>query len=258
MLINDLMPSTRNSVAKLRLFFQISSKMLCFFIIFRLIYTYTKARKWANDNLIGKYTAHQIDNEFNYSIEEDAVKKFLSSSSTLNSVNLGTHLAVLRKLPKVIDESVEVEEHPDYKKVNRERKIENGIDNSNLLVHRMYGAVNIDGAFYRVKTTMHETYGKGNVPHDYRVLTKIELLISGSPTSNALSNSITRSNESNIFVSGTNLLKDVDKSYEPGKNCLTKAVKLMKEWILQTRLSKYAILFLLPAVLCPSLWAACA
>lgn len=232
--------------------------MLCFFIIFRLIYTYTKARKWANDNLIGKYTAHQIDNEFNYSIEEDAVKKFLSSSSTLNSVNLGTHLAVLRKLPKVIDESVEVEEHPDYKKVNRERKIENGIDNSNLLVHRMYGAVNIDGAFYRVKTTMHETYGKGNVPHDYRVLTKIELLISGSPTSNALSNSITRSNESNIFVSGTNLLKDVDKSYEPGKNCLTKAVKLMKEWILQTRLSKYAILFLLPAVLCPSLWAACA
>lgn len=147
-----------------------------------------KARIWANGNLVGSHTAHQVGNEFDYSIDEDAVKKFLSSSSTLNSDNLGVHLAVLTELPEIINESIEVEEHPDYKKINRERRAENGIDNPNLLVHRMYGAVDIDGIIYRVKTTMHEHYGKGNGPHDYRV-TKVELLISGSPTSNALSNS---------------------------------------------------------------------
>lgn len=139
--------------------------------------------------LVGTHTAHQIGNVFDYNIDKDAIDKFLSSSSTLNSENLGVHLAVLSQLPNVINNSVEVEEHPDYKKVNGKRKIENGVVDSYLLVHRMYGAVQIDGNTYRVKTTMHEHYVKGNSPHDYRV-TKIELLISGSPTSNALSNSI--------------------------------------------------------------------
>ena len=148
-----------------------------------------KAKIWANGHLVGTHTAHQIGNVFDYNIDEDAIDKFLSSSSTLNSENLGVHLAVLSQLPNVINNSVEVEEHPDYKKVNGKRKTENGVGDSNLLVHRMYGAVQIDGNTYRVKTTMHEHYVKGNAPHDYRV-TKIELLISGSPTSNALSNSI--------------------------------------------------------------------
>lgn len=148
-----------------------------------------KAKIWANGHLVGTHTAHQIGNVFDYNIDKDAIEKFLSSSSTLNSENLGVHLAVLSQLPNVINNSVEVEEHPDYKKVNGKRKTENGVGDSNLLVHRMYGAVQIDGNTYRVKTTMHEHYVKGNAPHDYRV-TKIELLISGSPTSNALSNSI--------------------------------------------------------------------
>ena len=148
-----------------------------------------KAKIWANGHLVGTHTAHQIGNVFDYNIDKDAIDKFLSSSSTLNSENLGVHLAVLSQLPNVINNSVEVEEHPDYKKVNGKRKIENGVGDSYLLVHRMYGAVQIDGNTYRVKTTMHEHYVKGNSPHDYRV-TKIELLISGSPTSNALSNSI--------------------------------------------------------------------
>ena len=148
-----------------------------------------KAKIWANVYLVGTHTAHQIGNVFDYNIDKDAIDKFLSSSSTLNSENLGVHLAVLSQLPNVINNSVEVEEHPDYKKVNGKRKTENGVGDSNLLVHRMYGAVQIDGNTYRVKTTMHEHYVKGNAPHDYRV-TKIELLISGSPTSNALSNSI--------------------------------------------------------------------
>ena len=175
-----------------------------------------KAKQWAIDNLIGRHTAHQKGNEFDYFINEDTIKKFLSSSSTTNSDNLGVHLLVLKKLPKVIDESIEVEEHPDYKKINHQRKYENGIDNRNLLVHRMYGAINIKGNTYRVKTTIHEIYGNVNKPHDYRV-TKIELLISGSPTSNALSNSINTERAANGLLPLAKLLQNVDKSYDSGK-----------------------------------------
>ena len=92
-----------------------------------------QAKKWAKDNLLGAHTTHQTGNEFDYVINEDAVSKFLSGSSTTNSDNLGVHLSVLKELPKVIDECVEVEEHPDYKKINHERKIENGIDDNNYL-----------------------------------------------------------------------------------------------------------------------------
>ena len=200
-----------------------------------------KAKIWANGHLVGTHTAHQIGNVFDYNIDKDAIDKFLSSSSTLNSENLGVHLAVLSQLPNVINNSVEVEEHPDYKKVNGKRKTENGVGDSNLLVHRMYGAVQIDGNTYRVKTTMHEHYVKGNAPHDYRV-TKIELLISGSPTSNALSNSIGEvldgqttkplsvssrksnttngSKRANGYVHVAKLLQDVVKSYDLGKKLL--------------------------------------
>ncbi len=182
-----------------------------------------KAKAWAEQHLVGLHTAHRIDgNTYEYNIDNDAVGKFLSSSSTLNSDNLGVHLAVLKKLPEVIDNSIEAEEHPDYKKVSGERRAENGVGDNNLLVHRMYGAVKIDGKLYRVKTTMHEHLSKGNAPHDYRV-TKIELLISGSSTSNALSNSNGSHNLS--MVTAAKLLEGVEKSYDKGKKILDESAK---------------------------------
>ena len=54
-------------------------------------------------------------------------------------------------------------------------------------------------------------------------VTKIELLISGSPTSNALSNSNVRSNVSDVFVSGAKLLNNLEKSYEKDKNLLNES-----------------------------------
>lgn len=89
-----------------------------------------------------------------------------------------------------------------------------------------YLCTDIDGnsnKIYRVKTTMHEHYEKGRSPHDYRV-TKVELLISGSPTNNALSNS-TKADTSNWYPLAK-LLQNVEKSYDFGKNCLKRAKKL--------------------------------
>ena len=182
-----------------------------------------KARVWAEQNLVGLHTAHRDDgNTYDYQIDDEAVGKYLSSSSTMNSDNLGVHLAVLKKLPEVIDNSIEAEEHPDYKKVKGERSADNGVADANLLVHRMYGAVNIDGNIYRVKTTMHEHLSKGNAPHDYRV-TKVELLISGSATSNALSNST--GSHSPSTVTAAKLLQNVEKEYDKGKKLLDESKK---------------------------------
>lgn len=177
------------------------------------------AENWAKENIIGEHTAHKGESdEYDYMIDNDAISKFLSGSSTTNSENLGVHLAVLTKLLDVIDNSIEVEVHPDYKKVNGKRKAENGIENNDMLVHRIYGAVNIDGKTYRVKTTMHEFNDGTNKPHDYRV-TKIELIESGSSTSDAPINSI----------SGAKLLKDVEKSYDKSKNILSESTKEQKD-----------------------------
>ena len=57
-------------------------------------------------------------------------------------------------LPQVISSSVEGEVHPDYSKgVNSKRGPENG-HNKNVLIHRFYGAVDIEGSIYRVKNQL--------------------------------------------------------------------------------------------------------
>ena len=147
-----------------------------------------KARNWANNNLIGEHTYHKgkVD-EFKYQIEPEAVDKFLSSSSTTNSENLGVHLATLTKLVDVIDNSVDAEIHPNYKKINKVRSPKNGIKDDNMLVHRLYGAIEIDNRIYRVKTTIYEVWNDKNKVHDYRI-TKVELAESVPSTGNAPTN----------------------------------------------------------------------
>ena len=82
----------------------------------------------------------------------------------------------------------------------------------------MYGAVEIDDEVRRVKITMEEHRDKGNHMYDYRV-TKIDLPISGSATTNALGKPI-------IF--GANLLQGIEKSYDPGKKLLSESEKNAK------------------------------
>jgi hypothetical protein len=120
-------------------------------------------------------------------------------------------------LPEIIDNSIDVEQHIDYKKGGGDRSSENGVDNSNVLVHRLYGAIKIDGQIYRVKTTLKEFSGKDkSLPYDYRV-TKLELLISGSEASDALSNSNVKSLKT---ISSAKLLNGVEKSYDKGVKLL--------------------------------------
>ena len=182
-----------------------------------------KAKKWANENIAKEHTYHKgREDEFKYVIDEEAIGKFLSKSSTGNSDNLGVHLAVLKSLPEVIDNSIDVEIHPDYQKKDGLRSPENGVGRSDLLVHRMYGAVSIDDKVYRAKTTIHEFRDKENKAYDYKI-TEVKLIVSGSSTSNARTNLTS--------VDGAKLLDGVEKSYDNGKKVLDESVDLTKDTV---------------------------
>ena len=173
-----------------------------------------QADEWARNNIVGEHT---MGNGDVYNISNSAIGKYLSESATgeTKSDNLGVHLAVLKKLPEVINASRDVEIHPDYKKVDGVRSPKNGIGNNELLVHRMYGAVNIDSIIYRVKTTMHEyspTTNLKNAPHSYEV-TKIELLEKqAAPGAHS-----GYSDNGTVTYGITKLLQGVEKSYDKGK-----------------------------------------
>ena len=197
------------------------------------------AEKWAKENIVGTHTAlDSRGDEFGYTISGDAVEKYVSRSATGKSTNIGVHLAALKKLPEIIKESIEAEVHPDYDKLNGIRNAEN-ITNPETLIHRFYGAANVDGTIYRVKTTMREYRDKNRSPlaHSYEI-TQIELL--EAPSDGVINNSgeplAMTSNSSNVEPtvspkdSGVphriaNLLKGVEKSYDPGKKLLEESEK---------------------------------
>lgn len=213
--------------------------------------TLNNAKAWAISNLVttGKQELPTMRDGTTYTISKKAIDKYLSESAVKKSENLDTHLSVLSKLKDVIHESIEAEIHPDYKKgEDGLRSVENGYGEG-VLVHRLYGAVEIDGKTYRVKTTMQEFRGgEENKPHSYEV-TKIELLDSPGkrenpdrPPSDASNNSknITsegseKANESdslplnsatNGYISTAKLLQGVEKSYDSGKKLLDESKDL--------------------------------
>lgn len=183
-----------------------------------------EAQKWAEKNIVGIYTAHKntID-EFEYQISSKAIKKYIQSSNKSHSIY--SHLSVLKVLPQIIEESIEVEIHADYKKVNGERSINNPIDKT-VLIHRFYGVVFISEKIYRVKTTIKEykDYSILNKAYSFEVI-KIELLdnksnspISGSQCTNFIYNK-------GFSIDVSNILQNVEKSYDKGKFLLEETKK---------------------------------
>ena len=90
----------------------------------------------------------------------------------------------------------------------------NGI-NEHVTIHRLYGAINIEGKMYRVKVTLKEYTDKNETSRIYNYeATEIELLagtlVDGYATDPSTSNS--------IMVA--NLLQNVEKSYGNGEKLL--------------------------------------
>lgn len=197
-----------------------------------------QAEAWGKKNLVtpkdkkGNYIDKpKLKDGTEYSISSNAIGKFLSKSATKNSDNLGVHLSVLKKLKDVIHESMEAEVHPDYKKDETGKRDPKNGYNPDYLVHRLYGAVDIDGKTYRVKTTIIENGNESrNYPHSYEV-TEIELLDDSMAGSESRSVNIgreghdTKNRLSNNSITGAKLLQGVEKSYDPGKKLLDESEK---------------------------------
>ena len=143
---------------------------------------YGEAKAWAKDHLVRTYNSEETGGKGDIRISKTAVDKYLSQSAVDKSDGKDVHLAVLRVLPEVIRESVDAEQHADFKKgENGVRSAENGV-NPNVTIHRLYGAVRMDGMLYRVKVTLKEdkTSKEPKVPHSYEA-TKIELFAGTLP-----------------------------------------------------------------------------
>lgn len=130
------------------------------------------------------------------------MSKFLSESAVLKSDSKDVHLAVLKVLPDVIRESVDAERHPNFKKgEDGKRSPKNGV-NKNVTIHRLYGAVDIDGQLYRVKVTLKEDRTNNGPKKAYCYeATEIELLAGQHEEA------VTSSRNVNNSITAANLLK---------------------------------------------------
>lgn len=186
-------------------------------------------RKWAHANVVTE-DSEIIDSDgvvHNCPITRQSINEIMHRDTMKNSVSKRVHILALPLLPKILSNSIEVEIHPDYNKVGKERKPEYGY-NPSLLMHRFYGAVEIEGVVYRTKTIVKEYKDKNTAlkPYAYEV-TKIELLpYSTTDATNAHSRLLNIDNNS---ISATKLLQNVEKSYDSGKKVLDESAKLPEE-----------------------------
>lgn len=171
---------------------------------------FREAEAWARENIVRVYSDEETGGKGEITIGSNVIGKFLSKSAVGKSDNKDVHLSILKIIPKVISKSISVEIHPDFLKKDNERKSENGY-NSDVLVHRLYGAVQLGNDVYRVKTTIKENiHGVFPAkPHSYEA-TKIELISSNLTINKDGLNHISS-------ISAAKLLKNVEMSYEKGK-----------------------------------------
>ena len=160
--------------------------------------------------------------KFDYTISGNAIEICLSPKHQGKSVNKGVHLAMAEYLDEVINNSIEVEEHPDYIKVDGKRGNDSSV-NENAIMHRFYGVAIIDGTPYRVMTLMREekSFATSNGIHSYEVQ-KIEVLDNELPST---SNGVGSQNQIGSSYPLAKLLKDVEMSYRPGVKVLEESAK---------------------------------
>ena len=200
---------------------------------------YAEAKTWAKEHIARTYSGEETGGKGDIRISNAAVDKYLSQSAVDKSESKDVHLAVLKVLPDVIRESVDAEQHADFKKgKDGVRSAENGV-NPNVTIHRLYGAVRMDGKVYRVKVTLKENTRTKETPKAYSYeATKIELL-EGSLSQTEGSHNLEPSNSksevsagqhgnvsgltstfprySDKSITAAKLLNGVEKSYGGGK-----------------------------------------
>lgn len=204
---------------------------------------YKEAKAWAKEHVSKVYDNAESGGKGEVRISNAAIDKFMSQSAIDKSDSKDVHMAVLKVLPEVLKTSIDVETHPDFLKgEDGKRRAENGM-NKDVLVHRCYGAVSIDGKPYRVKITLKEDPRDVSFPHvthSYEA-TKIELLAGTwenhegpSPNTGNSKQIEQRRNmvkpegdnpNTNNSISAAKLLENVGMSYNSGEKVLDASKK---------------------------------
>ena len=182
---------------------------------------YKEAKAWAKQHVSKVYNNEETGGKGDVRISNAAIDKFMSQSAVDKSDGKDVHMSVLKVLPEVLKNSIDVETHPDFLKgEDGKRRPENGM-NKDVLVHRCYGAVSIDGKPYRVKITLKEEMRNKSLPHNTHSYeaTKIELL-AGTLVKPKGDNPNT-----NNSISAAKLLENVVMSYNPGEKVLDASEK---------------------------------
>lgn len=165
------------------------------------------------NGIIGTMSNEETNGKGEIHISKKSIGKFVDDSASDKSVDIDIHLSVLPQIREVIASSIETEVHPDYVKVGKDRSRENGY-NKNVLMHRCYGAVNIDGKVYRVKITLKEDItNRYTKAYSYEV-TNIELF-EGTDE-----HAVTTFSQQDNSISAAKLLHNIEKSYDEGVKLL--------------------------------------
>ena len=166
------------------------------------------------NGIIGTMSNEETNGKGEVHISKKSIGKFVDDSASNKSIGKDVHLSVLPQIRDVIASSIEAEVHPDYIKIGDDRSRENGY-NKNVLIHRCYGAVNVDDKVYRVKITLKEDIAnKYTKAYSYEVA-NIELL-EGTDE-----NAVTVLSQQDSSISGAKLLNKVEKSYDKGTKLLS-------------------------------------
>jgi hypothetical protein len=118
---------------------------------------FDEARAWAYDNIIG---THKNDSTGEvWIISKKSVKKYVSASAVLKSVNREVHLSALVALPQIIRTSL-------IKEVQKDKRNNPDVKE----IQRFYGTLHYEGNNYPVKMTVKATINEGNKAYSYEVL----------------------------------------------------------------------------------------
>ena len=166
------------------------------------------------NGIIGTMSNEETNGKGEVRISKKSIGKFVDDSASDKSVDKDVHLSVLPQIRDVIASSIEAEVHPDYIKIGDDRSRENGY-NKNVLIHRCYGAVNVDGKVYRVKITLKEDIANRDTKAYSYEVTNIELL-EGTDE-----NAVTVLSQQDSSITGAKLLDKVEKSYDKGTKLLS-------------------------------------
>ena len=159
-----------------------------------------------------------------FEIVPKVINKYVSKVARDKSENEHYHYVVLRNLPSLLRDSIEVETHPNFlshgaKKVEGDTRYD-----KNSLIHILYGAARIDGKICRIKITAKE-YPNNNPSRPYSFeVTSIDTNIESSMPIDDEAQRLGR--DTNDSISAAKLLKDVEMSYSPGKKLLDESKDL--------------------------------